>query len=135
MTITISKELMYLFICLFNGFVLTMLYDLLRIFRRIIRHNKSIICLEDIIYGVFIGTYLFKVNFDNNDGTVRLFVLIALVFGGLIYSKLVSNSVVCVISRFFIKIKKKLLELLRIVAKITINKNIGSKKISKFRKL
>lgn len=135
MTITISKELMYLFICLFNGFVLTMLYDLLRIFRRIIRHNKSIICLEDIIYGVFIGTYLFKVNFDNNDGTVRLFVLIALVFGGLIYSKLFSNSVVCVISRFFIKIKKKLLELLRIVAKITINKNIGSKKISKFRKL
>ena len=58
-----------------------------------------------------------------------------LLLGSGIYFKLFSNSVVSLFSRFLIKIKKKILFLLRIVGKITINMNIRWKRISKFRKL
>lgn len=129
----ISEELRYLFICIFNGFILAMVYDVFRILRRIIKHRKWLLYLEDILYGLFTGFYLFKVNFDKNNGIVRVFVFIALLCGSLIYSKLFSNSVVHVISTFFNKIKKKIQELLRIVEKITINKSVRRKKISKFR--
>ena len=129
----ISEELRYLFICIFNGFMLTMVYDAFRILRRIIKHRKWILYLEDILYGLCIGFYLFKVNFDKNNGVVRGFVFIALLCGSLIYSKLFSNSVVHVISTFFNKIKKKIQELLRIVEKNPINNTVRRKKISKFR--
>lgn len=131
----INGEFRYLLVCVINGFILSMLYDILRISRRVFKHKKWLVCIEDIVYGIGIGIYLFIVNLEHNNGTVRLFVFVFLLIGSVIYCKLFSNSVVGLFSGLFIKIKKKILFLLRIVGKITINKNIRWKRISKFRKL
>lgn len=131
----IDEEFNYLLLCIINGFILSMLYDVFRITRRVVKHKKWLICTEDILYGIGIGIYLFSVNLEKNNGTVRLFMFAFLLLGSILYFKLFSNSVVCLFTRLLIKIKKKILFLLRIVGKITINKNIRWKRISKFRKL
>ena len=131
----IMLELLFFKACLFSGFMLSMFYDMFRILRRVFRHNKYIIIIEDLLYGIVIGTYLFYLNFKNNNGALRIFVFAGLVLGIFLYVKLFSNSVVSLISNFFIKIRKKIGCLLRIVEKITINRMKRWKKLSKFRKL
>lgn len=130
----INGEFRYLLLCIINGFILSMLYDAFRIVRHVIKHKKWLISTEDILYGLGIGIYLFIINLERNNGTVRVFMFVFLLLGSTIYFKLFSNSVVGLFSGFLIKIKKKMIFLLRIVGKITINKNIRWKRISKFRK-
>ena len=130
----INGEFRYLLLCIINGFILSMLYDTFRISRRVFRHKKWLICTEDIFYGIGIGIYLFIINLQRNNGTVRVFMFVFLLLGSIIYFKLFSNSVVGLFSVFLMKFKKKIIFLLRIVGKITINMNIRWKRISKFRK-
>lgn len=130
----INGEFRYLLLCIINGFILSMLYDTFRISRRVFRHKKWLICTEDIFYGIGIGIYLFIINLERNNGTVRVFMFVFLLLGSIIYFKLFSNSVVGLFSGFLMKFKKKIIFLLRIVGKITINMNIRWKRISKFRK-
>lgn len=130
----INGEFRYLLLCIINGFILSMLYDTFRISRRVFRHKKWLICTEDIFYGIGIGIYLFIINLERNNGTVRVFMFVFLLLGSIIYFKLFSNSVVGLFSVFLMKFKKKIIFLLRIVGKITINMNIRWKRISKFRK-
>ena len=130
----INGEFRYLLLCIINGFILSMLYDAFRIVRYVIKHKKWLISTEDILYGIGIGIYLFIINLERNNGTVRVFMFVFLLLGSIIYFKLLSNSVVGLFSVFLMKFKKKIIFLLRIVGKITINKNIRWKRISKFRK-
>ena len=131
----IVDELNYFYTCILSGFLLAMCYDIFRIFRKIIRHTKHIIIIQDLMYGIGVGVYIFCLNYINNNGSIRIFVFIAILLGIFLYSKFFSNSVVHIISYFLKKIRKKIGGLLRIVEKITINMNIRWKKLSKFRKL
>ena len=87
------------------------------------------------MYGIGVGVYIFCLNYENNNGIIRMFVIFGILLGWFLYLKLFSNSVVSLFANFLKKIKKKIGGLLRIVEKITINKSIRWKKYSKFRKL
>ena len=88
-----------------------------------------------MLFGVIVSIFLVCINYKYNSGTIRMFVFVGIVLGILLYEKLFSNSVVILFSSFFIKIRKKILYVLRIVEKITINMVKRWKKISKIRKL
>ena len=78
---TILNEVYFFAICAVNGFIIVMLYDILRWFRGIIKHNKIVETIEDLLYGICTGFRIFVVIYKYNDGILRAFLIIAIALG------------------------------------------------------
>lgn len=79
---------------IFVGAGLFLLYDVLRIFRRIIPHGNIWIGVEDFIYWMICTGIVFVMLYQENDGMIRGFALLGLVFGMAVYFLLLSRYVV-----------------------------------------
>lgn len=91
---TIGHEALVLGISILIGAALFLLYDFLRIFRRIIPHGSLWIGVEDIIYWLIYTGVVFVMLYRENDGMVRGFAIGGLAFGMLLYFALLSRFVV-----------------------------------------
>lgn len=67
------------------GLALGFGYDLVRVFRMIIRHNKIFLHTEDFVFWLGAAVITFWVMFENNDGEIRPFVLIGVGLGMAVY--------------------------------------------------
>jgi spore cortex biosynthesis protein YabQ len=94
MNILISSQSKVFFLAISGGVLIGFAYDLLRIFRRLIKHNKIIIGIEDIVFFLITSVLMFIKIFDANYGVIRGFVLLGIVLGVLIYYSSVSSIVV-----------------------------------------
>lgn len=90
----IGHEASVLGISILIGAALFLLYDFLRIFRRIIPHGTLWIGVEDICYWLVYTGVVFVMLYRENDGMVRGFAIGGLVFGMLLYFGLLSRFVV-----------------------------------------
>lgn len=101
-----------------TGLFLGMLYDVLRIFRRVIIHRyRWMRDIEDILYGMATGFIVFATVYRINYGIMRGFFVLALFMGMLIYKRSLSDYLVNIISKIFVivlKPLKKLIGLIRI---------------------
>lgn len=68
-----------------------MLYDFLRIFRRVVPHGVWSIAAEDILYWLGTAFLIFQLLYRQNDGAVRGYALAAVAVGMLVYHQTVSN--------------------------------------------
>lgn len=91
---TIGHEAVFLGISILVGAALFLLYDFLRIFRRVIPHGSFWIGVEDILYWLIYTGVVFVMLYRENDGMVRGFAIGGLVFGMLLYFFLLSRFVV-----------------------------------------
>lgn len=80
------------------GIALSMAYDVLRIFRRLVRHGVWWVALEDLLFFFSVSLLVFSMIFAENDGTIRFFSLGSLVLGTFLYYQSVSRYLV----RFFV---------------------------------
>lgn len=87
------------------GVLLLVIYDILRIERRLISHNGFFIAVEDLIYWVVASLLIFNMMYKLNDGIIRGFSILAMLFGMLIYHHSLSSYVVEIIAGILIKIK------------------------------
>ena len=71
-----------------------MLYDLIRIFRRIVPHGVFAIALEDVLYWAGTALLVFQLLYRENDGAVRGYALFAVAAGMMIYHRTVSGWLV-----------------------------------------
>ena len=55
----------------FSGMFLCGVYEVLRLFRRIIRHHSIVVSAEDFLYWLFCGFYLFGEIFQTSSGEIR----------------------------------------------------------------
>ena len=78
----------------FLGMCMIFAYDLLRIWRRVIRHGTVWIGIEDMFFWCGCAVALFGMLYRQNDGLVRGFVIAAVVSGMLLYHFGVSRYVV-----------------------------------------
>lgn len=69
-------------------------YDLLRIWRRVIRHGTVWIGIEDMFFWCGCAVAVFGMLYRQNDGLLRGFVIIAVLSGMLLYHFGVSRYVV-----------------------------------------
>lgn len=100
-----------LFICsLWTGVQLAACYDLLRIFRRIIRHGDFWIGVEDLLYWCFCGVFLFARMYQENDGIIRFYALGGAAVGAAMYHYSLSRILVTYITLAL----KKIIWILRI---------------------
>ncbi len=89
----------------FCGAVITMVYDLLRIFRRVISHGNLWIGIEDFLFWIWTALWVFSVLYRENDGNLRMYTIFAMAFGMIVYHKTISEPLV----EFTGKILKKVL--------------------------
>lgn len=91
---TIGNEAIFFLVSVLCGMGLVFLYDLFRIFRRIISHGNIWIGMEDACYWIFCTVAVFLLLYQRNDGAMRGFSFIGIGLGGAIYAFLFSRFVV-----------------------------------------
>lgn len=77
-----------------TGVGLLFLYDLLRIFRRILKHGTIGIAVEDMFFWLFCAFWLFGFMYRQNDGIIRGFIILGACIGMILYNILFSRWIV-----------------------------------------
>ena len=68
------------------GMEIVFLYDLLRIFRRVVLHNVAGEIVEDLLYWIYVAVVVFVQLYDKNDGRLRAYVFGSILTGMVIYA-------------------------------------------------
>lgn len=108
MSRVILEELQTVGVAFLSGALITVVYDVLRIFRRVIAHGNLWIGIEDFLFWIWTALWSFSVLYRENDGSLRMYTIIAMVSGMLIYHQTISEPLVRFLGRFL----KKLLGIL-----------------------
>lgn len=108
MSHVIVGELQVAGVALVHGILITVVYDLIRIFRRVIAHGNFWIGVEDFLFWIWTSLWIFSVLYRENDGSFRMYTILAMVLGMIIYHKTISEPLVSVSG----KILKKLVFLI-----------------------
>ena len=78
------------------------IYDIIRIFRRIIKKKIAVTDVEDIIYWLVVSVLMFMLMYRENGGMVRGYAIISMAAGMILYE--------ISIGKFFVKYVSKLLK-------------------------
>lgn len=92
-------ELQFFFRAFVWGILMMVLYDLIRIFRRLIRHSVLAVAVEDVLYWIVCGILIFRMLYLENSGAIRGFAIAAVVLGMILYLQF---------EKFLKKLRKKL---------------------------
>ena len=90
----ILKELQFFALAVLRGILIVMLYDLLRILRRIVPHGVWTVALEDVAYWIGTALLVFQLLYQENDGAVRGYALFAVAAGMMLYHQTLSGWLV-----------------------------------------
>lgn len=74
-----------------TGIGLMACYDVLRIFRRLVRHGFLWIGLEDILYWIFCGMAVFYLLYRENDGLIRWYAVGFVFLTMVVYNRFIST--------------------------------------------
>lgn len=85
-----ANENEFLLHALLMGIFITFVYDVIRIFRRVIPHNSFFVSLEDLGFWIYCGGSVFLLMYHESNGELRWFAVLGAIVGMLLYKKLVS---------------------------------------------
>ena len=94
----IVSEGQFLLSCFIAGICITIAYDVLRIFRRVCRHNTFWVAIEDLIFWMGAAIFLFYVLYETNNGVIRWFSVVGAAIGMLVYKNLIGEHLVEIMS-------------------------------------
>ena len=90
------------------GVAMVIVYDCLRLFRRILPHGIIWISVEDFLYWLVSGIMIFLLLYYRNDGAMRLYILLGIACGALIYYFTLGRILFRLLSDNIQKMKKRL---------------------------
>ena len=105
MNLNIYNQLFNLFIFIITGIVIGILFDIFRIIRKSFKTPDIITYIEDIIFWIAAGCILLFTIFTFNNGEIRIYVFIGLIFGLAIY--------MLTLSKYFIKVNVTVLNIIK----------------------
>ena len=117
MNTMIIMELRFFLMSVLCGVILLVIYDCLRIFRKVIEHDSVWISIEDILYWVFSAVLIFRMMYEMNNGIIRGFSMAGVLLGMIIYKYSISEYVVKGISFVLIQVKKFIMKLIHLLLK------------------
>lgn len=88
------------------GAWLMALYDVLRIYRRAVRHSWFWVGVEDLVYWMIAGFAVFYLLYLENDGALRGFVIVSVLLAMAVYDRFISLN--------FRKLLKKIVKWIKI---------------------
>ena len=98
MSESIVRDNYFLLYSLILGISVTVLYDILRIFRRVVKHKDALVSMEDLIYWIIVAISVFYMMHTENNGTMRWFAILGAAAGMFMYKKILSKPFVDVAS-------------------------------------
>lgn len=104
----IPGELILLREALFMGAGMFAIYDLIRIFRRLLPHGILWISIEDLLYFAAAALWFFLRICKVNSGIIRFYFLLAMGAGALAYYLLLGRPLMSYISVLILRVKKGL---------------------------
>ena len=119
MSQVILNELRVAVVAFFSGALITIVYDAIRIFRRLISHGNFLIGVEDFLFWMWTALWIFSVLYRENDGNLRMYTLLFMAVGMILYHKTLSGPLVGIFGKAIKKLKKVLS---KIIMKLTHNR-------------
>lgn len=86
--LSIGQELCIFLEAILSGVIVLASYNILRVLRRLIKHGIFMISLEDMIYWIGTGVYIFIQMYKTSDGNIRWFFVVGVLCGMLIFAAL-----------------------------------------------
>ena len=115
----ILKEADILLKAFATGAVLMLVYDLLRIVRKLLPHGVFLISLEDFLFWISSAVIIFAMLFRENDGYLRAFSIGGVILGMAVYaltiSRFVVKGAVFILEKFFYLLLRPIVCLLRLL--------------------
>ena len=111
----VSFENLFLCYSLGMGVFITFVYDLLRILRRVIKHNSFFVSLEDLGFWVFCALAVFALMYRMGNGSLRWFSVFGALMGMGVYLKFISPRFIRIVSGFLLKVTALLYRPLRYI--------------------
>ena len=84
MFLTIRQELIAFVTAVSSGIAVRMCYHCLTCFRRIVKHKHLVTELEDMVFWISSGIYLFVQIYHTSNGSIRWYFALGVVIGVLI---------------------------------------------------
>ncbi|GMQ57530.1 hypothetical protein AN1V17_19250 [Vallitalea sediminicola] len=112
----VSAQAISFMMSILSGVFLGFVYDLVRVLRRIIKHPKWLINVQDFIFWLFGSFIIFLDIFKNNNGTLRGFLYIGVFLGLIIYFLAISKLVLMI----FMKIYSFIANIIKFLFKLII---------------
>ena len=116
MEIKFGPDITYFVWSLLSGCVFAFLYDFLRAFREIKKPSDAAVIIQDIIFAVFVCIILFAEGYYINLGKLRLYAIVSLTAGFLLYRLTVRDFFKSIIFKIAVFMKKLFLKLYKIIA-------------------
>lgn len=106
---TIYTELSCITSALTMGIVLMMVYDMLRLFRLLVRHAPIWTGLEDLLYWIGAGLSVFFLLRSRNEGEMRIYMIASVLIGMIFYDKTASYLLFTLLKKLkkYFKMKRK----------------------------
>lgn len=113
----VSTQAITFLLSVLNGLFLGVIYDCIRVFRRIIKHSHWVVNVEDLIYWLIGSLIIFIDIFNNNDGTLRGFLYVGVFLGLILYFLLISKWMLTISMKLYGIIRKSVAITLKIILK------------------
>ena len=92
----------------FAGVILSVLYDAIRVIRRILPHGIIWISMEDFLYGIVAGSWLFLKVCQVNDGIIRFYMILGISAGVLLYRVSLGRLLMRSLTKWIVCARKRL---------------------------
>lgn len=90
------------------GICLLAIYDSIRIIRRVFPHGIIWVSVEDLLYWILAGSWLFLRVCQVNNGIIRGYMVLGMVAGALIYYRFCGRFMMKYLTKWIVQFKKQL---------------------------
>lgn len=109
----ITNQAYLFFIFIINGIIIGLLFDFFRILRKSFKTPDIITYIEDLLFWILTGFIVLYSIFTFNNGEIRLYMILAIILGAIIY--------MLVASRYIIKINVTIIDFIKKILKKIFN--------------
>ena len=113
----IVQEVTFFLHSVLMGLVITFAYDWILIFRRLLKHGRILMSVEDLIYWFVCGISVFYMLYRENSGVLRWFAVVGAALGMFFYKIIIKNHFVNIMSTYIHKIMWFIFHVIQIVLK------------------
>ena len=82
----VTTEFVLFLYAAYFGIEIAFAYDLLRIFRRVVGHNRLAMAFEDFVYWLWVGVKAFLMLYEYHNGSLRFYTILGVCVGIFLYT-------------------------------------------------
>ena len=99
-----QEQIKIFLIFIFVGIIISLIFDIFRILRKVYKFSNVLIYLQDILFWLLTGIIILHSIFEYNSGSIRIYLFFSMFIGIIIYT--------CTISQYILNIGVYMLKLI-----------------------